>query len=102
MLFRSKPVHLLMGMQVTKDSTCFIETLAPILSSVHAVPIREMECFAPDDIAEMARRTGITASSYDTVKDGLAAVTENAGDNGLALVAGSLYLVGEVGELLNK
>jgi len=100
--FPGKPAHLLMGMQVTKDLSGFIETLAPAIAMVHAVPIREVQCFSPDQIAAQAHKAGLPSRAYGSVREGLdGAMAAAKKDKGIVLAAGSLYLAGEVGELVN-
>jgi dihydrofolate synthase/folylpolyglutamate synthase len=98
--FPGKPTHLLMGMQVTKDLAGFIEALAPALTMVHAVPIREAQCYTPEKIADQAKFSGLSCRAYGSVGEGLDGAMGAARDKGIVLVAGSLYLAGEVGEMI--
>jgi len=100
--FPGTPVRLVLGMQLTKDLDTFLSILKPRITSLHAVPLREMACHAPPMVAETARRMGIEATTHDTVGKALEAAATEAGASGLVLVAGSLYLVGEIREMLGR
>lgn len=101
--FPRKKVHLLMGMQVTKDLPNFLSILAPCIEMIHATSIREMACYSAEEISARAERLGLKAKSYSSVSEALeGALIAAEKDVGMVLVAGSFYLAGEVGELLNN
>lgn len=101
--FPHKKVHLLMGMQTTKDLTNFLKIIAPHLEMVHATPIREMVCYSAQEIAHQAEMVGLKAKSYSSVAEALEGAMKSASHkDAMLLVAGSFYLAGEVGELLNE
>ncbi len=94
--FPGRKVRLIFGMQVTKDLDTFLSILEPIIEVVHAVPLRDMEYYAPGEIAAAARRLGIKSLAHETVEE---ALDSAAGSGDMVLVTGSLYLVGEAREL---
>jgi dihydrofolate synthase/folylpolyglutamate synthase len=93
-----RPVVLIVGMLATKDCVSFLRNFAGLAQRMVAVPIAHQEKSLPADaIAEAARAVGIPAQSSLGVEAALAAVASF----GLApppriLIAGSLYLAGEV------
>lgn len=84
--FAGKPVHLIIGMLANKDPAAIIEPLAKEISSLTAVPVPEHE---HHETAAYGRR----AQSAADVPAALAALPE---DGVPVLIAGSLYLAGEV------
>ena len=90
---------IILGMLANKDLEVFIRLLAPVAGSLVGVPIAGHEHHAPAHIAEVARRAGI--ASVGTAPDvETALVIVNLGRPGdgrpPVLIAGSLYLAGEV------
>ena len=96
--FAGRRVHLVLGMLANKDATEFVRILAPVATSLHAVPIPGHEHHAPEILAQIARKAGLdahTASDVDAALDSLRAT-------GSVLIAGSLYLAGRVLEANNE
>ncbi|MEP2989270.1 MAG: bifunctional folylpolyglutamate synthase/dihydrofolate synthase [Parasphingorhabdus sp.] len=97
------PVHLVLGMLSNKDAQGFLEILARETSqfkSMHAIPIIGHEVHQPNDLAAMAKKAGIKQTG---IADGVAHALslwqsdQRPGDPyGNILIAGSLYLAGEV------
>jgi dihydrofolate synthase/folylpolyglutamate synthase len=93
-----RPLVLIVGMLASKDSQAFLKNFAGLARRVIAVPIpRQDKALPADTIAETARAVGIPAQSAPDIKAALAAVGELALDPPpRVVVAGSLYLAGEV------
>ena len=93
-----RPLVLIAGMLTTKDSEGFLRNFSGLARRVIAVPIPRQEKSLPAEaLVDVARRIGIPAESRDSVEAALAAI----GRLGLEpppriLIAGSLYLAGEV------
>jgi len=93
-----RPLVLIVGMLSTKDSAGFLRNFAGIARRVIAVPIPHQDKSVPTEaLVEMARGVGIPAEGCDDLETALVAV----GRLGLEpapriLIAGSLYLAGEV------
>jgi dihydrofolate synthase / folylpolyglutamate synthase len=99
----SLPVHLILGMLANKDASGFLKTLAkdaPQFKSMHAVPFAGHEIHSPEDLATIAREAGISETgTADSVAAALQAwqAKQRPGDpQGNILIAGTLYLAGEV------
>ncbi len=91
-LARGRPVTLVLGMLANKDAEAVLRILAPSVGLVVAVPVPGHAHHAPDALATIAQELGLTA---DTAPDIPRALTR-VGAPGLVLIAGSLYLAGEV------
>ena len=88
--FASKPrLHLIIGMLSGKDPAAIIAPLREQLLSVCVVPAPGHEAHTP---ADFAAHTDLPVQSFAAVPEALAALPA-AGD---VLIAGSLYLAGEV------
>ncbi len=83
------PLHLVMGMLTSKDPSAILAPLAGKLASVSIVPAPGHEAHSPADFAPF---TALPVASFANVAQALAALPP-AGD---VLIAGSLYLAGDV------
>lgn len=92
-----KPLHLVLGMLQSKDPVRFLEPLAPVIDSVHGIPIPgDKSCFGGADIAAIATGLGIKASPATEAGDAVAQSLKGNNQAGRILICGSLYLAGAV------
>jgi dihydrofolate synthase / folylpolyglutamate synthase len=94
----ARPFHLVLGMLTSKDAGAFLKAFAGRATAVHTVPIGGHDCVPPEELARLAAGVGITASASVSVSDALTRIA-NAADRAappVVLIAGSLYLAGEV------
>lgn len=82
-----KRIHLIIGMLANKDPQSIIAPLKTHLASITALPV-------PGHEWHPATAFGADAKAADTVSEALAGLTIQPGDR--VLIAGSLYLAGEV------
>lgn len=97
------PVHLIMGMLANKNASGFLEIFAkdaPRFKTMHAVPFSGHEIHEPEDLAAIAKQAGIaetgTADSVAAALQVWQANQRSGNPNGTILIAGTLYLAGEV------
>ena len=92
--------NVILGMLANKDAEIFIKTIAPFVSSLRAIPIVGHEHHDPFKIAIMAKKAGISETGTAPNVEVAIAETEirsRPGENyAPILIAGSLYLAGEV------
>ncbi|MCW5697038.1 MAG: bifunctional folylpolyglutamate synthase/dihydrofolate synthase [Bauldia sp.] len=93
-----RPLYLVTGMLTTKDPVGFFRPFAGLAREVVTVPVGDHEAFPPQQLAEIARSVGLTATSADSVEAALLAVGQLNRGNPPArvLICGSLYLAGQV------
>lgn len=90
-----RPLTLVLGMLANKDLAGFLAPFAPMVGAVVAVPVPGHEHHAPDAILAAARGLGIAAGRVAAdVPAALRAIAQDAPAG--VLMAGSLYLAGEV------
>ena len=93
----AKPTHLVLGMLQSKDPVRFLEPLAPVIDSVHGIPIPgDKSCFKAADIAAIAETLGITGARGAEAGDAVAQLLRGNNKAGRILICGSLYLAGAV------
>jgi len=83
-------LHLILGMLANKDPAAILAPLAGRLAGVAIVPAPGHEAHAP---ADFAAHTVLPVGSFAGVAEALRALPPDGGD---VLIAGSLYLAGEV------
>lgn len=93
-----RPLHLVCGMLESKEPRGFLEPLAPLVRSLHAVEIpNEKATFKTATLLDVARKAGHHAAAADSVAAALAAIrAEAAPEPARVLICGSLYLAGYV------
>ena len=92
----ARPTHLICGMLNTKDVTGYMEPLAGLAQSLHAVSIPgQAATLTASDTAAAARAAGLAAQEADSVAAALATITAQAPEARI-LICGSLYLAGEI------
>jgi dihydrofolate synthase/folylpolyglutamate synthase len=85
----SAPLHLVMGMLTSKDPSAILRPLEGKLASVSIVPAPGHDAHTPADFAPF---TALAVRSFANVAEALAALP----GEGDVLIAGSLYLAGDV------
>lgn len=89
------PLHLITGMLDTKASDGFLQALADAKPIIWTVRIPDTDASrSPEDVAEIARSLGLTATPCTSVMEAVKAVPTR--DPVRLLIAGSLYLAGHV------
>jgi dihydrofolate synthase/folylpolyglutamate synthase len=91
--WRDQPLHLVIGMKQGKASAEFLRPLLPFASSIHAVA--EPGQHLAMSVADIITASGGVAEPGPTVAEALGKVAAKA-EPGRVLIAGSLYLAGEV------
>ena len=87
-------LHIIIGLLSSKSHTDYLAALAATGAHIHCVPIADTPAaLAPHVLAAEAKAQGLDASPHDTIENALQAITA---PNALILIAGSLYLAGQV------
>jgi len=97
-LFAGKKISLVCGMMDDKDVESTVGTLAPLAAAVYAAPVAYHRTATAARVAEAARPHCPVVLEFWSAEEALGAARKHASseENGMALVAGSLYLVGEI------
>ncbi|TYO95691.1 dihydrofolate synthase/folylpolyglutamate synthase [Geothermobacter ehrlichii] len=73
-----------------------VERLSPHLAGVYCAPLSDLDCVAPQRMRQLAQKFGLEAVCCASAGDALRQAVKAAGAGVGVLVAGSLYLVGEL------
>ena len=90
---RGRPVTLITGMLANKDAPGVLRELAAQITHVIAVPVPGHAHHDPESLADIARSFGLTAATAPSFD---AAIATLDGAPRVVLIAGTLYLAGEV------
>lgn len=85
-------LHLIAGMLSTKDVEGLLTPFRGVAAEVHTVPFDHPLAVPPASLAQAARRLGLQAEARASIAEALNHIPEHAP----VLIAGSLYLAGEV------
>jgi dihydrofolate synthase/folylpolyglutamate synthase len=88
-----------LGMLQDKDWAAMGESLAPLANRIFVVPVQSDRTVAPLELAAICQKVSpqTTVTTCDSLSAALAAVANEP----FAVIAGSLYLIGEAMELLH-
>jgi len=92
------PITLILGVLQDKDWQHMCETLAPLAARIHTVPVSSERSANPAELAEACRK--INPAAEIVASTALADALDKSAGDGLVIITGSLYLVGEALELL--
>ena len=92
--FADTPITLILGILEDKDWELMCEVLAPVAERILCVPVNSERGAAPDKLAGACRSANRAA--HITTEDSVALALERAVGPALTVVAGSIYLVGDV------
>jgi dihydrofolate synthase/folylpolyglutamate synthase len=99
-LFDARPLTFVFGAMRDKAISEMAEILFPLTDRVIATPASNPRSASPEDIRMAAGRVAVEIESASSVAEALRLarerVREVAGKNGLVVVTGSIYIVGEV------
>ncbi|MGH1478383.1 MAG: bifunctional folylpolyglutamate synthase/dihydrofolate synthase [Geminicoccales bacterium] len=92
-----RPLHLIVGMLNTKDTSGFLAPLIPLSASLQTVPVPdEPASRSADDLAAEARSIGANARAASSIESALLHLEEQEKSSIRVLICGSLYLAGHV------
>jgi dihydrofolate synthase/folylpolyglutamate synthase len=90
------PTALVLGMLANKEVAPVLERLGAMVDLVVTVPVPHHACHAPEELAQQARKLGIEAQCADDPAEALTLIATRFGHPVQVLIAGSLYLAGQV------
>lgn len=91
-----RPTHMICGMLSTKDVSGYLEPLADVASSLHAVAIPGEEATLPaEDTAAAAKSVGLESTVAQSVAEALSTIVATDPTSRI-LICGSLYLAGAI------
>jgi dihydrofolate synthase / folylpolyglutamate synthase len=93
--YGERAITMVFGVLHDKAMSEMAEILFPIAERVIVTHANNPRSASPAEIREAARRVSVEISEADTVASALEVARNSAGSNGLVVVTGSIYIVGE-------
>lgn len=90
------PTALVLGMLANKEAGPVLEKLGGMVDLIVTVPVPDHACHAPGRLAEEAHALGLNAVSASDPARALSMIAEHLQSPAHVLIAGSLYLAGQV------
>ncbi|MBB3980765.1 dihydrofolate synthase/folylpolyglutamate synthase [Sphingobium fontiphilum] len=87
---------LIIGMLANKDIESFLAPFAGKISHIHALPVPGHDHHPPERFAAVAARWGIGCTAHQDARAAIQAIADQDRNPPQILIAGSLYLAGEV------
>lgn len=98
-----RPLHLVCAMMTGKDASAFFRNFSTLAEWAAIVPIEGKEnAYGVEELAGIARNAGLDAQVEKSVVSALSASRERADGPVRVLICGSLYLAGQIVEMLEK
>ena len=91
-LASGRPIHLITGVLTTKDAAGLLAPFRGVAEAVHAIGFDHPLAMTAEALEEAATAVGVSATSHGDLRAAIAASPADA----VILIAGSLYLAGEV------
>ncbi len=101
-LYQHRPVHLVFGVFADKDAEPMIRALFPKVSAVTLTPIANPRSRAPSEYLKLAQSLNYRVDVAQDAETAVAQARANTPKSGVVLVAGSLFLVGQVRAALTR
>lgn len=95
-VYPGRPVHLVFGVFADKDSEPMMRALFPRASALYLTPVGSPRTKDPATYVELARSLKAQVAVYGDAKAALSAARAQAPAHGIVVIAGSLFLVGEL------
>ena len=93
--------HVVLGMLADKDYPDAVALIAPLCASMACVTPDNPRALTSDRLAQEAERHGVPARSFDRdYQEAIDFATQKAGQEGMVLLCGSLYLAGSLRPLV--
>ena len=97
-LAAERPLIIVLGMLANKDAAGFLKPFAGRLAAIYSVPVPHHDHHSPAALAALAKANGLPGFAATDIADALTRIARAADPARppLVLIAGSLYLAGEV------
>ncbi len=101
-IFPGRKFTLLMGVMADKDVDSMLACLIPIVKQAITVTPNNTRAMFAQELCKRMSAHGIPAQACKNIKEGVIAAMELAGQDGIVLALGSLYLSGDVRSILQQ
>ena len=101
-VYPNRPVHLVFGVFADKDSEPMMRRLFPRVDALYLTPVGSPRSKAPQSYVDLARSLNTNVTVYGGAEAALEAARARVPSGGIVVIAGSLFLVGQVRGALTR
>ncbi len=94
--FPGQKIYFVMGVLEDKSYEEMILNILPFAETFYCVSVDSPRALPAEKLAEVIRRLGASAEAFSSRRQAVEKAMEDAGKEGVVVVCGSLYLIGEV------
>ena len=99
---QGRPLTILTGVLGDKDFHCMYSNVAPYAKEFITITPDNPRAMQAADLAAYVSQFGKPATACETVEEGVRLAVSHAGENGVVLCYGSLYMIGDIDAALKK
>jgi dihydrofolate synthase/folylpolyglutamate synthase len=99
---KEKEIHLVFGAVRDKNIRGVAKWLFPVATTIHLTALTNSRSASPEDVAAMTSRYRSRITIYHDMRKALYGAWERCSPDGLVVVTGSLYLVGDLLPLVKR
>ena len=99
---KGRELTILTGVLGDKDFHCMYKNVAPYAKEFITITPANPRAMSAESLADYLRQFGKPVTACNVVEDGVRLAIEHAGENGVVLCYGSLYMIGDIDAALKK
>ena len=99
---KGRELTILTGVLGDKDFHCMYKNVAPYAKEFITITPANPRAMPAEGLADYLRQFGKPVTACNVVEDGVRLAIEHAGENGVVLCYGSLYMIGDIDAALKK
>ena len=100
--FKYNNIYLLLGILADKEVEKMVKVITPSAKKVYALTPHSERAELCEDLKEVILKYNSNCIAVEDYKEALKMVCEEAGENDLILISGSLYMIGDMRRIINK
>ena len=97
-----KPAALVLGVSIDKDLAGIVSMLGPYFERIIITRSRHPRAMATEELEAELKKQGLPVETVETVPQAVSRAKHLAGEEGLVVVSGSIFVVGEALEVLDR
>jgi dihydrofolate synthase/folylpolyglutamate synthase len=99
---RFNPSVLVLGVSIDKDAIGILSVLRDSFKKIVVTSSRHPRAMVTEDLEAELKKHGLSVEAIDKVPEAVSKAKQLAGEDGLVLVTGSIFVVGEAIEVLDR
>lgn len=100
--FKYKNLYLILGILADKEVEEMLEIIAPIAKEIYAVTSNSIRAKSAEDLKDVVLKYNVKCLSFEEYEAAAKTAMNKAKEDDLILASGSLYMIGQMREILNE